>query len=214
MYTRQNRLSGGRWLDVRLAQLCRRRCRIQRAARLELQVRPIRRLQLLSSKHQYLRLQFFRASGAGLRRSNGQLAGPSTPVLTEDETWQSLRVGVSAVATIWDRFGMSGDVAYLPYAQYSGLDSHLFRVPTTFFPAKRHRTRRANGTHPDLSCDRESQARHRRTLLGDVDQSGARPKAAMATGGGSSSSPPLPYTANAERFGTFVQMSYRFAPHP
>src|SRR4029077_9083241 len=37
------------------------------------------------------------------------------------------------------------------------------------FPAKRHRARRANGTHPDLSCNRESQARHRRTLLGDVD---------------------------------------------
>jgi hypothetical protein len=53
--------------DVRLAQLCRRRYRIQRATRLELQIRPIRRLQLLPSKHQYLRLQFFRASRTGLR---------------------------------------------------------------------------------------------------------------------------------------------------
>ena len=47
------------------------------------------------------------------------------------------------------------------YPSVSGAD-HLF-------PAKRHRARRANGTHPDLSCNRESQARHRRTLLGDVD---------------------------------------------
>jgi hypothetical protein len=33
-------------------------------------------------------------------------------------------------------------------------------------------------------------------------------------GGGITTSPPFQYTANAERFGTFVQMSYRFAPHP
>ena len=59
--------------------------------------------------------------------TNGQAATPEYTVLTEDETWQSFRVGVSAVATIWDRFGISGDVAYLPYSQYSGLDSHLFR---------------------------------------------------------------------------------------
>ena len=30
--------------------------------------------------------------------------------------------------------GINGDVAYLPYGQYSGLDSHLLRVPITFFP--------------------------------------------------------------------------------
>ena len=54
--------------------------------------------------------------------------------LTQDETWQSLRVGVSAVATIWNRWGINGDVAYLPYAQFSGLDSHTTRVPVAFYP--------------------------------------------------------------------------------
>jgi hypothetical protein len=38
------------------------------------------------------------------------------PSITQDDTWQSLRVGVSAVTTIWDRLGINGDVAYLPYA--------------------------------------------------------------------------------------------------
>ena len=70
-----------------------------------------------------------------------------TPVLTEDETWQSLRVGVSAVATIWDRFGISGDVAYLPYSQYSGLDSHLFRGADHAFSRK---------TAPDAAYKRNS----------------------------------------------------------
>jgi hypothetical protein len=31
---------------------------------------------------------------------------------------------------------------------------------------------------------------------------------------GASSSPPSPFTANTERFGTFVQMSYRFNAYP
>ena len=59
---------------------------------------------------------------------------PNRATLTEDETWQSLRVGVSAVATIWDRWGINGDIAYLPYGQYSGLDSHWQRSPVAFYP--------------------------------------------------------------------------------
>jgi hypothetical protein len=31
---------------------------------------------------------------------------------------------------------------------------------------------------------------------------------------GITSLPPAPYTANTERYGTFVQLSYRFNPHP
>ena len=65
---------------------------------------------------------------------NNQPVARIKPILTQDETWQSLRVGVSAVATIWDRWGINGDVAYLPYAQYSGLDSHWQRTPTAFYP--------------------------------------------------------------------------------
>ncbi len=144
--------------------------------------------------------------------TNGQVAGPSTPVLTEDETWQSLRVGVSAVATIWDRFGMSGDVAYLPYAQYSGLDSHLFRVPITFFPQ--------NGSGRGVQTELILTYLVTENLKLGI---GGRYWAMWTEGatqschgdcGGSSSSPPLPYTANTERFGTFVQLSYRFSSHP
>ena len=55
-------------------------------------------------------------------------------IISQDDTWQSLRVGVSAVVTIWDRLAINGDVAYLPYAHFTGLDSHLIRVPVAFFP--------------------------------------------------------------------------------
>ena len=40
-------------------------------------------------------------------------------------------------------------------------------------------------------------------------------RAVMATASdGFTSSPPLPYTANTERFGGFVQASYQFATQP
>src|SRR5262249_28096437 len=56
------------------------------------------------------------------------------PSISQDDTWQSLRVGRSAVVTLWDRLAINGDLAYLPYAQFSGLDSHWQRTPVAFFP--------------------------------------------------------------------------------
>lgn len=144
--------------------------------------------------------------------TNGVVASPSTPVLTEDETWQSLRVGVSAVATIWDRFGISGDVAYVPYAQYSGLDSHLFRVPITLFPQE--------GTGRGVQTELILTYLVTESLKLGI---GGRYWAMWTTNAsqschgdcsGAGSSPPGPYTANTERFGTFVQASYQFATRP
>ena len=59
---------------------------------------------------------------------------PNQVGLTQDETWQSLRLGVSAIATLWDRWGINGDVAYLPYGQYDGQDIHSLRAPFAFYP--------------------------------------------------------------------------------
>jgi outer membrane protease len=154
----------------------------------------------------------FSVPAGQLCATNAVVATPSTPVLTEDETWQSLRVGVSAVATIWDRLGINGDVAYLPYAQYSGLDSHLFRVPITFFPQ--------NGTGRGVQTELILTYLVTENLKLGI---GGRYWAMWTTSAtqschgdcsGFSSSPPGPYTANTERFGGFVQASYQFATRP
>jgi hypothetical protein len=138
---------------------------------------------------------------------------PNTPVLTEDETWQSFRVGVSAVATIWDRFGISGDVAYLPYSQYSGLDSHLFRVPITLFPQNGS----GRGVQTELILTYLVSENLKLGIGGRywaLWTEGARQSCHGDCGDGFTSSPPLPYTANTERFGGFVQASYQFATQP
>jgi outer membrane protease len=133
--------------------------------------------------------------------------------LTQDETWQSLRIGFSAVATIWDRFGINGDVAYLPYAHYGGQDSHLLRTPVTLFPQ--------DGSGRDVQAELILTYRATENLKLGVGgrywamwTTGASQACNGDCGNGASSSPPAPYTANTERFGTFVQASYQFATRP
>jgi hypothetical protein len=131
--------------------------------------------------------------------------------LTQDETWQSLRVGFSAVATIWDRWGIDGDVAYLPYSQYSGLDSHWLREPVAFFP----QDGRGRGVQTELILTYLVTENLKLGIGGRYWAMWTTSASQSCNGGciGASSSPPAPYTANTERFGTFVpnELSVRFA---
>lgn len=47
--------------------------------------------------------------------------------ITEDDTWQALRLGISGETMLLDRVKLSGEVAYLPYVQFNGIDTHLDR---------------------------------------------------------------------------------------
>ncbi len=47
--------------------------------------------------------------------------------ITENDTWQSLRVGVNAEVMVMPGLKLTGDVAYLPYVSFSGLDIHWLR---------------------------------------------------------------------------------------
>ena len=50
--------------------------------------------------------------------------------ITEDDTWQSLRVGVNGDIMITDQLKLGADVAYLPYVVFNGTDDHLLRALT------------------------------------------------------------------------------------
>ena len=55
-----------------------------------------------------------------------------TTTISQNDAWQSVRLGVSAEAMIWDRLKIAGDLAWLPYVKYDGLDIH--RVRNIYFP--------------------------------------------------------------------------------
>ena len=54
--------------------------------------------------------------------------------ITEDDTWQSLRVGVNGDIMITDQLKLGADVAYLPYVEFNGTDDHLQRIPPFISP--------------------------------------------------------------------------------
>ena len=50
------------------------------------------------------------------------------PVITETDTWQSLRIGSSAEVTLAPGLRLSGEAAYLPYVKFTGVDNHWLRA--------------------------------------------------------------------------------------
>ncbi len=52
----------------------------------------------------------------------------SVLAITEDDTWQSLRIGVNGEVMITDRLKVGADVAYLPDVEFNGTDDHLLRA--------------------------------------------------------------------------------------
>jgi opacity protein-like surface antigen/outer membrane protease len=53
---------------------------------------------------------------------------PSTgsAIITENDKWQALRIGVAGETMLINRLALSADVAYLPYVSFSGVDNHFF----------------------------------------------------------------------------------------
>ena len=47
-------------------------------------------------------------------------------IITENDTWQALRIGVSGETMLINRLKITGDVAYLPYVNFNGVDEHFF----------------------------------------------------------------------------------------
>lgn len=129
----------------------------------------------------------------------------NTMSITQAATWQSLRLGVAAETLVWNRFRIGADLAYLPYVRFNGLDSHWLREPPVFFP--QHGIGR--GVQAELLLS---------YLVTDNFSIGVGGRYwAMWTTRGCLECdtvlpPPSTFKANTERYGTFLQASYRFNP--
>jgi outer membrane protease len=49
-------------------------------------------------------------------------------VISELDQWHSLRIGVNGVIALTDQLQLTADAAYLPYANFRGVDNHMRRV--------------------------------------------------------------------------------------
>ena len=123
--------------------------------------------------------------------------------ITEDDTWQSLRVGVNGEIMITDQLKLGADVAYLPYVEFNGTDDHLLRIPPFISPE--------SGT--GIGVQLESILSYLITDQFSVGVGGrywamwTTKDAITDTAGAPCPCQTLP--AKTERYGVFVQLDYR-----
>lgn len=157
----------------------------------------------------YVGYRYFYQRGRGFgcnQVANGNVcagAGISTDqvALTETETWRGVAVGVNTQMNLAPRWKLEVDAAYLPYVDRAGVDNHWARADINPGPE----TGRGWGTQVEAVL---SYAVNERLSLGvggrywyftTLDGESQFPQAATAS--------PLKYTA--ERYGGFVQASYK-----
>jgi opacity protein-like surface antigen len=136
----------------------------------------------------------------------------STVVGTQDSTWQSLRVGLSAETLLFDRLRIVGDVAYLPHVSMVGRDNHLARQATTFIDQQ--------GSGQGVQVEAVLSF-----LVTDSFSVGAGGRywsmwttggtdICTGCGGAGVVSPQQPSRFSTERYGAFLQADYRFGMVP
>lgn len=126
-------------------------------------------------------------------------AAPTSNGITQIDKWQSLRVGVSAEARLWERFKLGGDFAILPYVNYDGLDIHRARTPPIYFPV----SGTGNGVQVELIASY------------DVTEAfsvgvGGRYWAMWTNVAAQTNMASNVFSATTDRYGVFLQASYKF----
>lgn len=142
------------------------------------------------------------AQFANVNSDCGSWIPTTMPVIVENGTWQSLRVGVNGEMRLTDNLKLGADIAYLPYVQFDGVDNHLLRGILS------PEWGTGNGVQleavlsyyvtPEFSIG----VGGRYWAMWTTD-------AYVAFGGTPCPCPTLP--ARTERYGVFLQASYRFA---
>jgi len=129
----------------------------------------------------------------------------STLGITEDDKWYSLRIGVNGTVTLADRLKLTADAAYLPYVAFRGTDDHLLRtdVSNTFSPE----TGAGQGVQIEAIL---SYALSDAFSLGAGGRYWAMWVPSASTNAFGTPCPCQGLPVSTERYGGFVQASYKF----
>ena len=139
-----------------------------------------------------------------------------SPVITENDNWQAARIGLAGETMLTDRVKISGEVAYLPWAQFNGVDQHFF------------------GNSGILASDNPESGRGQGVQLEALASYYITPEWSVGLGGRywgmwttngqivrdysagvippAPTTPPQFFKAQVEQAGVFVQASYKFGP--
>jgi hypothetical protein len=125
-----------------------------------------------------------------------------SPVITENDKWSAVRVGVAADTMLTDHLKVSADVAYLPWVWFSDLDQHFIGNTGVFaFPFRGSAT--GDGVQVDTALS------YYLTPQWSVGI-GGRYWGMWTNPYGQFNAPPQYFKAQIEQLGAFVQTSYKF----
>jgi len=131
------------------------------------------------------------------------LVKPSALILSQTETWNALRLGLTGSIMLTDRLNFSGEIAWLPYASLSAKDNHWFRPDINPLVEKGH------GSKSYQIESTLSYAVNRQWKIG----AGVRYLSLMAKGSTQFPNPTYPRSPEkfeSSRFNAFLQASYHF----
>jgi hypothetical protein len=142
--------------------------------------------------------------------------GPDVLAITEDAQWGLVRLGVGVDFKVIDRLTFSAEAAWVPYAQINSRDTHWLRTGTTVGSFVGPIPQNASGSGFQLEALVAYQVWDCFNIgLGGrywrLDaQAGTADLEQTLIGFQSPTSQPIKFTS--ERYGMFVQGSYKFSP--
>jgi len=128
----------------------------------------------------------------------------STLGITENDTWHSMRLGLNGEVKLIDRLTLTADAAYLPLVSFTGKDNHLLRtdVADTVSPES------GNGRGVQLEAIL-AYALGKSFSIGAGGRYWAMWSTNASTNGFGSQCPCQTLPVRTERYGAFVQASYK-----
>ena len=137
-------------------------------------------------------------------------------VISQNNTWQSVRVGLTGSVTFAERFKFTADAAWLPYVYMHGADSHLLRIGNQVGDFTGAVPEGGTGMGYQLEAALNYQITPR-TSIGvggrywHMQTNGSSDFAGHVVGQNAFDQP---VSWKTDIFGVFVQASYKFGPYP
>jgi hypothetical protein len=140
---------------------------------------------------------------------------PGLLAITEDSSWQFVRVGILGEFKLLDCLKLSAEVAWLPYAQVSSQDTHWLRLGSQLFDIAGPIPERGGGSGVQLEAIMSYQVSERVTLgLGarywHLQTHGNTDFESVIVGYPNVAEQPLNFSTT--RLGGFAQSAYKFGP--
>jgi outer membrane protease len=137
-------------------------------------------------------------------------------VISQNNRWQSLRVGFDATIGLSDRFSLHVDAAWLPYVRLDGQDFHWLRIGTNpgDFAGGLPEDGKGNGWQLEAAISYAVSENVRVAVGGRywrMETNGYTHFEGNIVGG---TGRPQPVDWSVESMGVFVQGSFKFGPYP